>query len=250
VKKVYILIIILGAFSLFLSIAFAQENSKGPSQVSNDESDYSRLKASVSERRLEFKDRYLRAGSGSDRKRLIREAQEFLFNVLTEKVFPAWIGTKWSFNGTTRTPGEGSIACGTFVVYTLQDVGFKIPSKMARQPSENIIKNLIGKDKIKRFWNSASIEKVNRWIIESGEGIYIVGMDIHAGFIVNKNNNIYFIHSSYYAPPLSVVSQDLTEKSPLTDSRYRVLGKILDEEMVEKWIRGDSFPVIYDYFKH
>jgi len=249
-KKIYIFIILLTALSLSLSIAFAQERNRGAPQVSNDKNDYSRLKASVSEKCLEFRDRYLQAGSGSDRKRIIEEAQEFLFVVLTEKVFPAWIGTRWSFNGTTRTPGKGSIACGTFVVYTLQDAGFKIPSEMARQPSENIIKNLIGTDKVKRFWNSAQMEKVKEWIIENGEGIYIVGLDIHAGFIVNKNNNIYFIHSSYYDPPLSVVSQDLAEKSPLTDSRYRVLGKILDGKMVEKWITGDSFPVIYDYFKH
>ena len=155
VWKIYIFILYLSVFSLSPSVIIAQEYKKAPSKIANDKGDYYNLKVWIFEKRMEFRALYLRAGSEDDRKRIIEEAQEFLFDILTEKVFPAWIGTKWSFNGATRTPGEGSIACGTFVIYTLQDVGFKIPSKMARQPSENIIKNLIGKDKVKGFWNSA-----------------------------------------------------------------------------------------------
>ena len=75
-------------------------------------------------------------------------------------------------------------------------------------------------------------------------------MDIHVGFIINQNDNITFCHSSYYDPPRRVVNQGLMEKSPLTDSGYRVIGKILDDQMIEKWISEESFPVTYDYFNH
>ena len=210
--------------------------------------DYSGIKSYVFTKQIDLKKSYLKTTSERDKKSIIKETQNFLFDILTEKILPPWLGTPWSFNGTTRTPGEGSIACGTFVVYILQDVGFKIPSKMARQPSENIIKNLIGTKDIKRFVNAASMEQVKNWIVESGEGLYIVGLDMHVGFMINKNNNITFFHSNYYNPPLRVVNQDLMETSPLTDSKYRVLGKILDEKMTEKWVIGDSFPLTYDYF--
>ena len=210
---------------------------------------YLTTKNEVKAKQDEFKARYEAAGSDEDRRKIIEESRDYVFETLTEYVLPPWNGTTWDFNGTSRTPGEGKIACGTFVVYTLQDAGFKIPSKMARQPSENIIKNLIGPPPVKRFWNSASMQKVLNWIPSQGEGLYVVGLDIHVGFIINKGGNMTFCHSSYYNPPRMVVNQDVMEKSPLTDSKYRVFGKILDDQMMIKWLKGESFPLTYDYFR-
>ncbi|PIX18129.1 MAG: hypothetical protein COZ70_15800 [Deltaproteobacteria bacterium CG_4_8_14_3_um_filter_51_11] len=144
---------------------------------------------------------------------------------------------------------RGHIACGTFVVYTLQDAGFKIPSKMARQPSENIIKNLIGPSNIMRFSNAVPMQKVLEWIRSQDEGLFIVGMDIHVGFIINKAGNITFCHSNYYDPPRAVVNQDARERSPLTDSKYLVFGKILDNAMMIRWLKHELFPVTYDFFR-
>ena len=165
-------------------------------------------------------------------------------------MFPAWYGTRWAFNGMTRTPGEGEIACGTFAVFTLQDVGFRIPTRMAAQPSENIIKNLIGNSTVKRFSNHTPMSKVIEWLGERGEGLYLVGLDIHVGFIVYENDTMEFCHASYYDPPRAVVSQEVTEKSPLTDSGYRVVGKLLADDMIKKWLLGEEFQVTYDYFRH
>jgi hypothetical protein len=209
---------------------------------------YSAIKKEIGTKRIEFNTRYFAASKMEERKRIIQEVQSFLFKELTNKILPAWYGTSWSFNGHSRIPGNGTIACGTFVVYTLQDVGFDIPSKMARQPSENIIKNLIGHSDIKKFWNSTPMEKITSWIQSKGKGIYMVGLDIHVGFIIN-NNNITFNHSSYYNPPKKVVNQLLTEKSPLIDSKYRVMGKILGNRMIEKWIKTEPFLMKYDYFR-
>jgi hypothetical protein len=213
-------------------------------------SEYEATIEKIKKRQNEFKTKFLTAENMEEKDLIIKEARSFLFGVLTQRIFPAWYGTPWSFNGHTRIPGDDSIACGTFVVYSLQDAGFEIPSKMAMQPSENIIKNLTGSSEIKRFWNSAEMEKIHKWIQQKGEGIYIVGLDIHVGFIINQNDNITFCHSSYYDPPRKVVNQDMMEKSPLTDSRYRIIGKIFDDQMIEKWIIGEVFPLTYDYFDH
>jgi len=43
------------------------------------------------------------------------------------------------------------------------------------------------------------------------------------------------------------MSQPLLEKSPLADSRYRVIGKLLGDEMIRRWLLGESFPVQYRY---
>ncbi len=94
------------------------------------------------------------------------------------------------------------------------------------------------------------MEKILKWIQSQGEGIYIVGMDIHVGFIINKDKNITLCHSNYYNPPRKVVNQNLMDKSPLADSKYRVIGKIFDDQMIGKWINKEFFPLTYDYFKN
>jgi len=119
---------------------------------------------------------------------------------------------------------------------------------MARQPSEYIIKNLSDSMNIKRFWNRTPIENVDKWIRSKGEGLYIVGLDRHVGFIIFKDDKITFLHSSYYYPPLKVVNQNIMDKSPLADSKYRVVGKILDNQMIKKWIINESFVMTFNYF--
>lgn len=220
-----------------------------PEDIEKLRREYLTIKEEVKAKRDEFRVRYEATGSDEEKNKIIRENRAFVFEILTESIFPAWHGTNWGFNGSSRTPGKGKIACGTFVIYTLQDAGFKIPSKMARQPSENIIKNMIGPSPVKRFWNSASMEKVLNWVRSRGEGLYVVGLDIHVGYIIYNNDKVTFCHSSYYNPPRTVVNQDAMGKSPLTDSKYRVLGKILDDGMMIKWIRGEEFPITYDYFR-
>jgi hypothetical protein len=189
------------------------------------------------------------ASDYQDKKFILKKSGKEIFNYLTNDIFPAWYGTPWSFSGNSKNPGEGSIACGYFVVHTLQDAGFKIPGKMAKQPSENIIKNLIDPKYIKRFPASIKMKKVIDWIRSQGEGLFIVGLDIHVGFIIHKNNRITFCHSSYYNPPLKVVNENIIFRNPLTDSKYRVIGKILGDKMMLKWINGEAFAVKYDYFK-
>ncbi len=52
-----------------------------------------------------------------------------------------------------------------------------------------------------------------------------------------------------YDPQLKVVNEDIIIRSPLTDSEYRVIGKILGDKMMLKWINGEGFAVKYDYFR-
>lgn len=233
-------------FAIVYVLSFGIDVAKAQ-DVNRLRNEYLSTKEEVTKKQNEFRDQYNQVASNNERSEIVHEVRSYIFETLTERIFPAWYGTPWGFNGTSRVPGERKIACGTFVIYTLQDAGFKIPSRMSRQPSENIIKNLISSADIKRFSN-ASIERVLNWIRTKGEGLYIVGLDIHVGFIINTGDKITFCHSSYYNPPMKVVNQDAMDRSPLVDSRYRIVGKILDDQMVTKWILGESFAITHDYF--
>ncbi len=209
--------------------------------------DYSRLKKNIQTKQQYLNRLYLQARSNAEKKQIIEQAKAYLFSVFTDSLLPAWYGTRWDFNGMTRTPGQGAIACGSFVVFILQDLGFKIPSRMLRQPAENIIKNLCSKRAIHHFSARISLPKIEQWFLQRGTGIYIVGLDIHVGFVIVKDNKVTFCHSSYFNPPLQVVNEPLLTDNPFTRSRYKVVGRILTDDMVEKWIIGRPFEVRYDY---
>jgi hypothetical protein len=237
-----------GLLFLILFVSSLSTTNGCPFDTNNLIQNYKTIIECVQNRQKEFQTKFTKTRDIEEKKIIIAEASSYIFKVLTTKIFPGWYGTPWSFTGQTRTPKKGSIACGYFVVFCLQDVGFKIPSKMAKQPSENIIKNLINASKIKRFWNAAKMDKIKKWIEERGEGLFVIGLDIHVGFIINHKGNITFCHSSYYSPPEKVINQYLWEEGPLADSTYRVIGKILDDNMIKNWILGKSFPIKYDYF--
>lgn len=194
--------------------------------------------------RRDIRRRYLAAmaeKNGEAQIRLISEAGASVFTTLVEEIFPAWYGTPWDFNGISQSPGEGKIACGYFVTTTLRDVGFDLPRiKLAQQPSQTIIHSFTGRESIS-ISAGKPIADIEEHIRKSGIGLYIVGLDTHVGFVVNDGESLAFVHSTYYNPPKTVVAEATDSVNPLRDSNYRVVGKILDDTMMRKWILGGSF---------
>lgn len=199
----------------------------------------------IKNEKIKFIKSYNHASSTEEKENLYKEIQNYLHQVIPNKVLPAWYGTPWSFNGDAEYPLDGTIACGFFVVNVLRNCNFNINTKMAIQPSENIIKNLIPSKYIKRFSN-ISIETLKSHIQKMGEGIYIIGLDTHVGFILNLNDKIRFTHARGY---LFVLSEYPNISPTLLSSDYIVFGKLFEESMIEKWLLNQEFLINYDYFK-
>jgi hypothetical protein len=112
---------------------------------------------------------------------------------------------------------------------------------LARQASENIILSLTTNFFVRRF-RRVAIEDFVSAVKNSGPGIYIVGLDIHVGFIVNTGDEVYFIHSSY-VEPYAVVSEKAIESRILASSNYRVLGNVFaDDLLISNWLAGKAIP--------
>jgi hypothetical protein len=158
---------------------------------------------------------------------------------ITQKVFPYWYGTKWDYNGTTETPQEGSIACGYFVTTTLRDMGVPINRvKMAQCASEEMIHSLVSKKNIYHISN-VSLKDFEKKLIEYGNGLYVIGLDNHTGFILINGNEHLFIHSTGWFP-FKVVKDVISESSVLSKSKYRVVGKISDDDdFLKKWVENN-----------
>ncbi len=225
--------------SLLLSICIVACNtqSQAHDEVAAQTQSYDELKASIVKTREKINAEYLVADSiGKDS--LVKYSQEFLRNI-THEVFTYWYKTEWDFNGITQTPKQGKIACGYFVTTVIRDVGFDIPrSAWGQLASETMIKKI--NPTVKRFSNKP-IEQVTEYLKNRADGIYVVGMDTHVGFISKEGIQIKFIHSNYYKPEIGVMSENLKGNNPINDASYRVIGQLFHYEMTKKWILHEKY---------
>ncbi len=202
---------------------------------------YSEAQVKIESERRSLLSSYSRAASSAEKSAVLDRARGVLTRSAYDDLFEFWYGTPWDFYGTSETPGQGKIACGYFVTTILRDMGLRVQrAKLAQQASENIIRSLTTDAYIKRY----RLKSINDFVDDvqkAGPGIYVVGLDVHVGFIINVDDEVYFVHSSYM-DPFSVVKERALDSKILTASKYRVLGKIsADDELILKWLRGDQF---------
>lgn len=215
--------------------------SKTPITTTPTTHNYKDALAKLETERLRLASRFQHASS-TEQTALIAEARTIVTQSIYDDLFGAWYGTPWDFNGTTETPQQGKIACGYFVSTILRDAGWRIERvRLAQQASENIILSLTTDPFVKRFRRVAIADFVNA-VKQWGPGIYIVGLDVHVGFIVNKDDEVYFVHSSY-VDPYTVIKEKALESRILSGSNYRVLGNVLaDQLFITNWLTGKPIP--------
>lgn len=153
---------------------------------------------------------------------------------LDHQLIPYWIGTPWDFNGTTETPRQGYIACGYFVTTLLRDAGVKLNRvKLAQLASEQMIRSLTTRIE---HYSSTNFASFIQAVKSKGEGISIVGLDNHTGFLYYNGKELYFIHSSYVGTA-SVAREIASENAILQYSKYRVVGYIShDPRFIQRWL--------------
>lgn len=164
-----------------------------------------------------------------------------------ERLFDAWEGTRWGLGlPQTQTPGGGKINCGMFVGTVLVHAGFQIDhKKLQRQPAELIIKSLAPASKIARFRN-APMDEFLEGVREHGPGLYIIGLDYHVGFlVVGQKGEIRYVHSSVVTR--KVVDMKAAGAPTIVTSKYRVVGKILQDDMLQSWLTKREIPVLGDW---
>ena len=166
----------------------------------------------------------------------LRSAEERTFDARLSAIHRDWMGTEWTFSGTSRTPGQGSIACGYFVTTTLEQAGVAVDRvRLAQAASEKMILETTSRESIRRY-SDASLEDFLSGVRGQGEGYYIVGLDNHTGFLkVEQDGTIAFIHSG---PGKGVVNESPANAPELVNSRYRVTGKIIKTATVEPAAAG------------
>lgn len=204
---------------------------------------YEFLKAEIDMERKRLKQRYDSSKTEAAKKIILSDAGKYLLRRVTD-LFPYWYGTKWDFNGYTNNPGEGEIACGYFVSTTLKHAGFNLNRyKHAQNHSFGIAKSFDSGDSLISFRGISADELIARTKGQLKEGLYIVGLDYHVGFLLFEKNEMYFIHSNY-RDPVAVVKERATESMALRDSKVFILCNITgNEKLLESWLIGKEIKV-------
>jgi hypothetical protein len=69
-----------------------------------------------------------------------------------------------------------------------------------------------------------------------GDGLYVVGLDFHVGFLLVSDEQVRFIHFTYLGEA-TVVNEEAATSEALR-SKYRVVGCLsADPHLVESWLK-------------
>ena len=178
----------------------------------------------------------------SNPKKSIDSASSYLYSKLINDIVPHWYGTTWDFNGHTNVPNEGEIACGYFVSTTLKHLGFNLNRyKMAQQAGLAEAKILQDKTEIKIYSNMSFSTLKTKLNEAYKDGIYFVGLDNHVGYVLIKDKDLYFLHSSYCDDKVLI---ELAETSPCFVSNIYVFAEITtNKKLIKRWIFNEHLGI-------
>jgi hypothetical protein len=221
----------------------APENKSSKSETSSKKplsaEEYILIKDSVLTEKNKLTLKYKTAITETEKQQILAKAEKLFTNALLDNIIDAWYGTPWEFYGTTEIPNEGTIACGYFVTTVLRDAGVKLDRvHLAEIESETMIRTLIDKKYITRYRNiywRDFLESVKK----AGDGLYMIGLDYHTGFLLCKDGKVYFINSNIPG----VMKENAESAYMLCVSNYRVTGRLTNNpEFIKKWLLDKDFP--------
>ena len=230
--KKAILVLFSSCLFIFSAAFTATYNSYVRVQHSLSNRSYANTKLAVGHIRAGLKAKYTLKDSAL--------LERYFVHVVVDSIMPYWYGTPWDFNGTTQIPGKGAIACGYFISTVLRDAGLPINRvKMGQMDSEGIIRLLAEKRDTKLFYEKP-LSDVMAWLRSHGNGLYIIGLDCHVGFILVDASGCWFIHSKWFGEK-AVVKEDAATSNILYYSKYRMVAKISNsKKLLKAWLYGSG----------
>jgi hypothetical protein len=215
-----------------------------------DAARYGVLLEQVAAHRGELGARFAAARGARARAAIRDEARRFVVATLVSQIFPAWMGmpSGGGPQATASLPHEPGmyISCSYFLTAALQNAGLVLESRtrFAQAPAAWIERALLPPGgQIHRYGNLSPAELEAR-LVGLGEGLYVVGLNIHVGFIVVGGGHAFFVHSSY-TPPGTVVNEPVASSMAIALSRragYWVSPLFQDDRIVEMWLRRQPVP--------
>jgi hypothetical protein len=199
-------------------------------------------------RRVALAGAYARAPGAAARARVRAAARTAVVRAITDELAPAWIGTPWGLghNSTARRPHEPgkTVGCGYFVAGVLENAGLRLDTRVrfAQAAALRLQRSLA--PRVHRYGSISPAELRTR-VAALGDGLYVIGLNIHVGFVVVRGGAVRFVHASYTSPQ-TVVDEPLERAAAIAASQragYFVSPVFQDERLAEMWLRGTKVPL-------
>lgn len=167
---------------------------------------------------------------------LYQITQKTLEECIVNKLIPFWYGTPWDFNGYTATPNKGVIACGYFVSTVLLHAGFSLNRYTLAQQNPYLEALSIQLSDSIQIYRNGFTGFYNDFKQKNSDGLYFAGLDCHVGFLLYRNNELIFIHSSYI-DPLCVTIENVQYSPAFTASQTYCIAEIsTNRKLLDTWL--------------
>ena len=229
--KRYIKIVVISCFLFSCGTSNSQTEKNSSSKTEDTLTiPYATIVERIKAKQLDIQNNF----KSENKEKYLNESSTFLYVSLVDSIFPSWYNTIWDFNGISNIPKEGKIACGYFVSTTLKHVGFNLDRyKLAQQAASVIITEVCGSN-VKRYTSKESLIEFYK---KGTDGLFIVGLDFHVGFLVVKNHEVYFVHSDYFKG--KVVSEIALNSTGFSATKSYVIGEITNNSiLMTSWINS------------
>jgi hypothetical protein len=196
--------------------------------------------------RLALHERYRQATSPAERTAIREHARRLVLTTITDQVFPAWMGTPWGLGpeSTAIRPHQSGkvVGCSYFVTGVLLNAGLRLSSRarFAQAPSALMQQALTPARRDLHRIPGMPMAQLARRLLALGDGVYVVGLNIHTGFLVIRNGQVRVVHASY-TPPQEVVDEPLDTSLVIVYSArrgYVVTPLFADDRLVDHWLSG------------
>ncbi len=193
---------------------------------------YNSIKNTIEKNRKELQ---ISFQTSVNKNEIIDKASKKLTSFLLDDVINHWYETKWSFEGHSEIPKQGTISCGYFVSTTLRDVGFNLNRyKLAQKSPEEEAKVIACGTSIEKREN-ISKQELKKYFLKQKDGIYFIGLDFHVGYIYKNNQEVYFIHSNYI-DNRGVVKENIENSNAIVSEKYYIVNITHNQNLVKKWL--------------
>jgi hypothetical protein len=196
---------------------------------------YDRVQNSVLSKQLSLRNAY-KVADTLQKINVISQTRTYLQDVITQELLPFWDNTPWDFNGTTTLPRSGTIACGYFVTTVLCHARLDIDRyRWGQSSSGALIGALCEKNSIEMIRRN-NFKRFLKYFYLKPDGIYLVGLDAHIGFLEKRGEKLTFIHSRK-PRTIGVIREKAQDSPTLQKSDVYVIGNLLlNDEIIKKWL--------------
>jgi hypothetical protein len=235
----------------FLSTYATAEITRG---VRRDEQQFNQtLTQLANDRKALFKD--FKKANRQGKSRIREQARRRVIRAIVRDIIPTWLGTPWTMavirdglkpNAAHPFEKGKGISCSWFIVSVLRNAGLRFvnPRHFAGTISIHLQYALTPRKRAIHRYANTSPEQLKEKMRKLGDGLYVIGLDCHVGFVYVENETVNFLHSSYTGPT-EVVVEPLDRSAAIHNSEstgYVVSPIFQDVRLIDHWLLGAKVP--------